>query len=447
MVKANIIDEASRLVRDALNVGFDEAAVEVIETVESQIRFSNNSIDIAKRWISRRINVFVAKDGRMAVSTFEDAKVAQRSLGKLRSYITLLPIHKNYTRLPKGPFRYERIDGIYDPKIAELSDKAVDMVNSTIASALNAGARRVAGSLRWGVNKIGLATSRDVQTDTKETFIYVDVRAFVNSEATGHGDRCSRLLSDFEPEEAGRESGEVARMSTKKGKIDPGVYDTIFHHAAVANILNNIAMAASAFYVSAGFSFFKGKLGQEIASDKVTLIDNPLYPGGFGSRPFDDEGVPTRKTVIIKEGHLKTFLHNRLTAKEFNTETTANAGWISPSAWQIELKTGDSSIDELLSLISKGLVVMNATYTRFQNYQTGEFSSIIRDGVFYVENGDIKFSVRNLRLSDSFLNILKNVAEIGKEKRQIYHWWLEQGIPVIAPPILVRNVKFTAPGK
>ncbi len=447
MGEEDIVSQANDLVVDALKIGFDEAAVEIIKTTESQIRFSNNSIDIAKKWISHRINIFVAEDGRMAVSTFEDVKVAKRSLEKLHSYIKLLPIHKNYVQLPEGPFNYRKIEGLYDPNLTELGDKAVDMVYSTVSSALDSGAKRVAGSLRWGLNEICLSTSKNVQANTKETFIYVDVRAFANGEATGHGDRCSRVLSNFKPEEAGRESGETAKMSLKKGKIEPGVYDAIFCHAAIANILNNVAMAASAFNVSAGFSFFKNKLGQRIASEKVTIIDNPLYPGGFGSREFDDEGVPTRMTFIVQEGCLKTFLHNRLTAREFNTETTANAGWISPSAWQIEMKAGDSSLEELLSLVNKGLVVMNATYTRFQNYQTGEFSSIIRDGVFYVENGNIKFSVRNLRLSDNFLNILGNMAEIGREKRQVYHWWLEQGIPVITPPILVRNVRFTSPGR
>ncbi len=140
---------------------------------------------------------------------------------------------------------------------------------------------------------------------------------------------------------------------------------------------------------------------------------------------------------------LKTYVHNRFTAKKFNAEHTGNAGWISPRVWELEIAPGELKEDELLEFLGEGLIVGNATYIRFQNYLAGTFSAIIRDGIFYVKNGEVKHAVRGLRLSDSMPRILQNIIGLSKERVQVYHWWLESDIPVIAPSIVVEGVKFT----
>ena len=86
----------------------------------------------------------------------------------------------------------------------------------------------------------------------------------------------------------------------------------------------------------------------------------------------------------------------------------------------------------------------NATYLRFQNYRTGDFSAVIRDGVFLVEGGEIKGEVRGLRLSENVLHLLSNVYAVSRETRQMTHWWAEFGPPVVTPVIAVRDVAFTA---
>lgn len=98
--------------------------------------------------------------------------------------------------------------------------------------------------------------------------------------------------------------------------------------------------------------------------------------GAYGAKAFDDEGTPTRDNKIIEKGVLKTYLHNSTTAKKFKTETTANAGLVSPQPWNLIVEPGGKSFEDLLSEVDDGVYVTNDWYLRYQNYRTGDFSTI-----------------------------------------------------------------------
>jgi PmbA protein len=126
----------------------------------------------------------------------------------------------------------------------------------------------------------------------------------------------------------------------------------------------------------------------------------------------------------------------------FKTETTGNAGLVAPNAWNIELDAGDVSKDELFEDVKKGLYLTNTWYTRFQNYAKGDFSTIPRDGIFLIEKGKIKQSLKDLRVSDNALSMLGNIAGISKERQHV-HWWGEAEPPSLSPYVLIRDVHLT----
>jgi PmbA protein len=188
-------------------------------------------------------------------------------------------------------------------------------------------------------------------------------------------------------------------------------------------------------------SVFDDRLGKKVAPEHVTLKDNPA-PYSMSNRAFDDEGVPTRENVFIDHGVLKTYLHNTSTAKIFKTKTTANAGLISPGPWNVELEAGDMNKDELFHGVKKGLYLTNTWYTRFQNSAKGDFSTIPRDGIFLVEKGEIKQSLKDLRISDNVYAMLGNIVAVSKE-RQPVHWWSEVDPPALSCYVLMKNVHMT----
>jgi PmbA protein len=199
--------------------------------------------------------------------------------------------------------------------------------------------------------------------------------------------------------------------------------------------------AASAFNVDAGLSFMVNRLGERIASGSLTIIDDGTLSDGLNSRAFDDEGVPTRRTIIVDRGILKSYLHNSSTAKKYRCSTTGNAGWIVPQPWNIVVEAGKLSEERILRELDDGLYVTNNWYTRFHDYRRGDFSTVCRDGLFRVKGGEIVQSLKGLRISGNLPKILRNIVALSSERRWV-KWW-EVDVPTLTPHILVRDVPFT----
>jgi len=440
------IDLSHKIVDMAVNNGAEDVAVIYKEEVGRHLRFSQSRADVVNTWLYKKVALCIGKDRRILVAETENVqledlkKFVEESIRSMK----YLPPRPVYVPMPEGPFGYPVIPGLYDEKLLTAEDELIDFAKIAIDSALSEGAERVAGAIRSRAGYSCLVTTGGVSVCARDSQVNLEIRAFANEEATGHGVSCSRSLAGIDPRRAGIEAGRDAVLAKNHFRGDPGRYDVVFGRSALGNLVGIFGHMASALYILMQMSPYVEKLHQKIASKKVTLIDDPLTPAGYGSRAFDDEGLPTRRNVIIEEGELKTYLHNRLTAKTFNTTSTANAGWIIPKPWYLILKPGDIGDEELIEELRDGLIVKNATYLRFQNYRTGDFSAVIRDGVFKVRSGEIIGEVRGLRLSDNMLNLLSNIYQVSRETIPIFHWWMEWEVPVETPMVAAHNVGFTA---
>jgi len=169
-----------------------------------------------------------------------------------------------------------------------------------------------------------------------------------------------------------------------------------------------------------GGSFLANKVGEEVASSLVTLVDNGRYPSGFGTMKYDDEGVPTQNTVLIEKGVVKGFMHSRETAHDFKVEPTGNA-----RAWNFEfdpiirmrntyIETGDQSLEELAEGIKDGYFLKGGLGG--QADFTGEFMFSIQEAV-HIKNGELRESLRGVTISGNAFEVLKHVDAVGKDFR------------------------------
>jgi PmbA protein len=246
------------------------------------------------------------------------------------------------------------------------------------------------------------------------------------------------MLHDCDIESAATRAAIIAKKAVKPKPLKQGVYDVLFEPLPVSNILEQVGDATSIFNVESGLSCLSEKMNKPVASREVTLFDDATMPGGIGSAKFDAEGVPTQRNTLVENGVLKTYLHNTSTAKRYNTVTTANAGLVAPEPFNIILKKGNFIKEELFEQIKRGLWITNVWYTRFQNYESGDFSTIPRDGAFLIEKGEVSKPVRDIRISENLLSMLKNVAAVGADAEQVMGWEVET--PVFTPSIVVKNV-------
>jgi len=430
------------IVKYGLEQGATDVAASLTKSDKTMIRFSNNEITVSKNYHETEVNIFLMIEKQRAGSTIplETKRKLKSTVNRLIGMAKIAPPADIYAPLPRGPFNYD--PSLLKPvKIPTSQSKLVDFVEKAIHGALETGAERAAGSLTATKAKMNLATSGGAHTAQESTSLEISVRAFASDVASGHFVSVAQNETDFKPGEAGRMAGEVAKASMNPEPGEAGRYTALLGPLVFADLINQVGILSSAFLVDAGQSFLVDKIGSEVASGKFTLMDDPTLRGTYGARAFDDEGVPVRKNTIVEKGVLKTYLHNSTTAKKFKAETTAHAGLIQPLPWNLVLEPGDKNLEEMLAEIDDGIYVTNDWYLRYQNYRTGDFSTIPRDGMFRIKHGRIEKPIRELRISDNTLRIFKNIRELGKSRFWI-KWW-EVEIPTLTPCAVVEGLNFT----
>src|SRR6202045_4240705 len=228
----------------------------------------------------------------------------------------------------------------------------------------------------------------------------------------------ARTLSKLEsPEQVGKVAAQrtLRRLGARKAKT--AQVPIIFDPMVSTSILEHIFEGGNGDSVYRGASFLAGKLGQKIAGGNVNVIDDGTMPGGFGSSPFDGEGVPTRRTVVVDNGVLKSYLLNTYTAKKLGLKTTGNASrglagtpGIGPGNYFLE--PGKKAPKELISRIKDGLYV-----TEFlghgANLVTGDYSRGASG--LWISGGEFVYPVEEITVAGNLKEMFFNICEIAND--------------------------------
>lgn len=437
---SEILNKTEEIVKKAKTLGADEVIAKTTFGKYRQTRFSNNQIDITVAWNDYLTDIALSWKKRVVATQIRDFQNVDGQLKQLFEIANVSKENPMFGGFAKGKFKYAQSSA--DKKVVELEDPSEYILEAMEAAKKEAGQDINSGGILFTkFEDVYLASSEGPIGVDSRSAIEISIRAFSQREASGHSVECSSTLNGFDPSRAGLEAGEIAKLARNPKAGDEGVYSVILNPLFAGSMLGMWTSMVSAFNVMIQLSIFVDKLGQKVSREFVTMKDNPASYS-VSNRVFDDEGVPTRENVFIDRGILKTYLHNTSTAKIFKAETTGNAGLVVPNPWNVEMGLGNMGKDEMFRETRNGLYLTNTWYTRFQNYKNGDFSTIPRDGLFLIENGEIKRSLKDVRLSDNALNMLGNIAGISKERKHV-HWWGEADPPSLAPYILIENVHIT----
>ena len=439
---SDALARTEEVVKKGKTLGADEVIAQTVFGRYRQTRFSNNQIDISVAWNDYSTEVFLSWKKRVVATLIRNFENVDKIVKDLISLAKVSKENPQYGGVAKGEFQYQR--GRADKALQDLEDPAGYVVEAIDAAKKEAGPRTNAGGILFTkFEDVYLASSEGPMGQDSRSAVEFSIRAFSQKEASGHGVQCGSTIRGFDPAKAGAKAGEIAKLARNPKAGTEGRYDIVFDPLIVGSLLGIWGPMTSAYNVMTQTSIFVNKLGQKVAPDTVSMRDTPASYS-VSNRVFDDEGVSVKENVLIDKGVLKTYLHNTSTAKIFKTETTGNAGLVSPAPWNIELAAGDMSKDEIFREVKRGLYLTNTWYSRFQNYVTGDFSTIPRDGIFLIEKGRIKQSWKNIRLSDNALRMLNSIAGISKERQHV-HWWIEADPPSLAPYLLIKDVQITRP--
>jgi PmbA protein len=227
--------------------------------------------------------------------------------------------------------------------------------------------------------------------------------------------RTTRKLEN--PEEIGREAARrtLRRLGAVQAKTQQA--PVVFSPDIARSIMGNIFDAANADAIYRHASFFTDMLGERVAGENITVVDDGtmVFPdaegniGGFGTVPFDGEGLPTRRKVLVERGILKTYVANTYTARKLGIRSTGNAsrslaGNPGIGAGNFYLEPGTLTPAELMADIKQGLYV---------NLVTGDYSQGASG--LWIENGELAYPVEEITIAGNLKDMFKNISGIGND--------------------------------
>jgi PmbA protein len=413
----------------ARRAGAHEADVMLQTSTEFNVQVRKGEIETLTQSGSKGLGLRVFVDGRMgfaATSDFDAAVLERLVTSTVALAASADPKPEN--GLPDAPAPEPKPElKIYDPSIESLpTDQKIGMALRCEAAAFSADPRITnseGAGLGSGATYTLLANSRGVSASYRSSGCSVYCQPLAEEDGKKQVDyeySFTRSLDRLDdPEEVGRKA--AMRVVRKLGarKVPTQSAPVVFDRRIAAQIWAGVMAALNGDMVYKEMSFLKDKLGRKIAAESVTLIDDGTLVGGAGSAPFDGEGIPTRRNVLIEQGVLRMFLYDTETARKVGggAASTANARRSynsSPSIGPLNLflLAGSLTPEEIVAAIPNGFLVTNMMGAGV-NPVTGDFSTGASG--LWIENGTLAYPVEEVTIAGSMATLLNGIERIGSD--------------------------------
>jgi len=418
---------ARDLLAKARRRGATEADLLIVHTDSSTTQVRLRDIESLKSAQERRLHLRVLFGKRSAATSTSD--FSMRALDRLveeTSTLAQATAPDEYTGLPAPEAMVNAIPDLelYDEEAQEISvDDKIALVKQAEEAALAYDPR--------------ITNSEGAGLDTQfSQIVYANTHGFVGEYRTSgfslavspiaaEGDKMQRdswysVSRRFRQLEAPQNIGQTAakRALARLGarKVPTQEAPVIFDPEVAASLLRTLAGAVSGTSIYRGASFLLNRLGQQVAAAGVTVIDDGTIPGGLGSRPFDGEGVATRRTVILEHGFLRSYLLDTYCARRLGMTSTGNAArdasGISVGSTNLYLVPGTSTPAEIIASVASGLYVTELIGFGI-NMVTGDYS---RGAVgVWIENGELTYPVEEITIAGNLNEMLGNIEMIGND--------------------------------
>lgn len=228
-----------------------------------------------------------------------------------------------------------------------------------------------------------------------------------------------RFYEDLNFEKVSQQAVEKALGLLGRKKIKSGKYTAVFDPRVSCEFLDLLAESFCADSVQKGKSYLKGKIGEKIGSSLLNLVDDGLLPKGIGSAPFDGEGVPMQKKILVENGILKRFLYDTYTATKEGVNSTGNAGRSSfenipePETTNFYLISGEKNKEEIIREIKTGIHVLEVMGLHTADPVSGDFSVGISGR--YIKDGELSFSLQGMTMAGNIWQLMNSIVALGSD--------------------------------
>ena len=319
-----------------------------------------------------------------------------------------------------------------------------------ICAALPKGMRG-AGTSQIEITEDAVANSRGVAAYAPATLAYL--RALVQSEShsgSGYAEDLSMRADGLFPERVAARAVEKCTLDRDRRQLAAGDYEAVFEELAVAEILRIVSITGlGAQSVKEGRSFMAGRIGERVTGEAFTLSDDALDARTLGI-PFDVEGTPKQKVLLVEKGVARGPVYDRTSAKAMGARSTGHAA--DPSrytpgghAGNLTMAGGGATREELIGAVNRGVLITRFHYTNTPDPRAATMTGTTRDGTFLIEDGKITGALANVRYTMSALDLFVGIELLGPQ-RLARDWWSSNGmgsVVCLVPPMKVRRATIT----
>lgn len=404
----------------------DQAEV-VIQAGRSELtRIANSMIhqNTSEQESLASVRVVIGKKVGCARANSLEAETLDTLAARAREIALIQPNNPDFVSLP-GPEQLPSVSA-FDEEVAECSPAKRAEMAKTIIAAAEQRRLKAFGSVSTHTGALLLANSLGVRGVHR--FTEAAVTALISDEtSSGWGEGRSWRLEGLAVQEAAETAAGKCLQGRHPVELQPNDYPVVLEEPAVGDLLGFLAyVGLGAMSLREGTSFMCEKMGERVADEKISLWDDGLDLRGL-PMPFDFEGVPKRKVVLIEGGVARNVVHDSYTAHREGKKSTGHA-FLAPNPHgpfpsHLFLAPGGATKQEMVASIERGLLVTRFHYTNVVHAKLTVLTGLTRDGTFLIENGKIARGVQNLRFTQSILGALERVSLVASQGRLAEYCW------------------------
>ena len=434
----NLIETVLRL---AKSTGAEETEVHVDEVADALTRFANNGIHQNVSEHGLTVSIRTVAEGRTARATTNrlDEDSLRSTIEASLSLAHSQPKDPRLLPMP-GRQRYRQVNRFVRHSAALAPEDRARAVRRACDLAVKRG-QVAAGIFSSGQSQTAVGNSRGLFAAYRETHSQFSI-TMQEDPAASWAKANSADIRTLDPQKLAERASEKAHHAIHAKELAPGRYTVILEPAAVLDLVGFLFYDFAATAVEDKRSCLNERLGKQLFGPNISLSDDVFHPLQQGA-PFDGEGIPRQKVLLVDRGVPKNLVYSRASAKAAGKKPTGH-GFPLPNEYgeapmNLVFSGGDSSLEKMVASTQRGLLVTRLWYIREVDPYEKVMTGMTRDGLFLVENGKVTGAVRNFRFNQSLIEMLKNVDLMSPAVRATG----EESFEMVVPAMKIRDFHFS----
>ncbi|MGH9453356.1 MAG: TldD/PmbA family protein, partial [Terriglobia bacterium] len=420
----------------------DETEAQISGTSYSLTRFANNTIhqNMSEEDLNLSVRAVVAHRTARATTNKLDEASIREMCEAAQALARLQQPDEEMLRMP-GPQTYRALDRC-DPETADLNPRARAETVKQVIERAEKDQLTAAGVFASGKAVQALYNSRGLRAYHEESVSEFSVTMLADT-GSGWAKKTGQRYQTLDPMGLAERAAAKALGSREPKEIEPGRYTVILEPSAVMDMLGFMLLDFGGLAVLEQRSCLTGREKQKVFGENIQIGADVFHPSQSGA-PFDGEGIPRHRVNLVENGVVENLVYARQTARKMKKEATGH-GFPLPNEMgeaplHIVMEGGRGTVEEMVRSTERGLLLTRLWYIREVDPYQKILTGMTRDGTFFIEGGEIRYGVKNLRFNQSLIELLNQVEMMSAPQRAAG----EESVEMVVPAMKVAEFNFSS---